>query len=247
MKKLLTIAALFILVLALTACSDSPAPLITPHVPDTVQDDYDTNDYDEYHYEEYHNDDSTLESDTDYEGDYESDFILDDNPWDNMPVFGSMTGTVVRIATQYTDPPSYAFYLEGESGSAVLITDFNTFFLGEIPEVGDTITGFHLMTTFMRAIYPPQYDVSVIVNGDFENIAVDRFDDELISYDGNLRLNIGEDTEIILQDGELFDCELAHRKLVVLFDISTRSIPAQTTPNKIIVLFEQFTTGPAFL
>ena len=99
----------------------------------------------------------------------------------------------------------------------------------------------------MGMIYPPQFTASVIINGDFINIAVDRFDDDLISYDGLLMLSIGDETEIILQDGELFDCELAHRKMVVLYDISTRSIPAITTPSKIIVLFERFATGPAFL
>jgi len=235
MKKLLTLATLLALTLVITACSNNPAPLLSPEPEVSITLDVVSTPPDDIILEEHENG-------------YEDDFIFDnDGLWNDMPTFGSITGTVVGIEAQYTYPPTYFFLIEGESGSANLMTHFNTFILGATPELGDTITGFYVMEPFMAAIYPPQFNTSVILNQDVISITVDRFDDDLISYDGFLRLNIGEETEIILQDGEPFDCELAHRKLVVLYDISTRSIPAQTTPTKIIVLFEQFTTGPAFL
>jgi len=240
MKKFLTLAALLIVVLTVAACSSNPAPLIAPE-PDVVsiEDDADT-------YE--HNNDIIQEADSDNYGELYSGLDFDNiNPWAEMPIFGSLTGEVVEVNVEYTYPPTYIFRIQGEGGSTNFIADFNTFFLGDMPIVGDTITGFYLMDVFIAAVYPPQFTASVIVNGEFGMIAVDRFDEELKSYDGFLMLNIDDETEIILQDGELFDCELAHRKLVVLYDISTRSIPAITTPNKIIVLFERFTTGPAFL
>jgi len=238
MKKLLTLVALLLLVLAITACSDSPAPLMAPDSEGVSGIDYDAD----------ASNDFTLEADdNDYNFDLDTDYGFGEEIWDDMPTFSSLAGEVVEINVDYSDPPVYTFLIKGENGSANLITNFNTFFLGEKPEVGDTITGFYIPEVFMALIYPPQFNTSVIVNGEFGNIAVDRFNEELISYDGFLMLNIGEDTEIILQDGEAFDCELAHRKLVVLYDISTRSIPAMTTPNKIIVLFEHATTGPALL
>jgi len=246
MKKLLTFAATLILLMALAACSSNPAPLIAPQ-PDAgavlgTADNY--NDDDAIYEEDYEYCDEP-DFDVDDENGYGYDFDFD--PWEDMPVFGSWTGEVVEISVEYSSPPTYTFLLSTENGSANFITNFNTFFLGDIPEVGDTITGFHLMDTFMTMIYPPQFNASVIVNGEFYNIHVDRFDDELISYDGNLMLNIGDETEIILQDGEPYDGELAHRKLVIVYDISTRSIPARTTPSQIIVLFEHAVTGPAFL
>ena len=239
MKRLLTLAALLIFVLVLAACSDSPAPLIAPE--DGVAGiDYDVSEDLAQEEEGY---------DYGYDYDFDLDFDLGGGEiWDDMPTFSSWTGEVTEISIYESDPPAYIFLIQGENGSANLITNFNTFFLGEMPEVGDTITGFYMPEAFMALIYPPQFNTSVIVNGEHSyNIAVDRFDEDLISYDGFLMLNIGDDTEIILQDGEAFDCELAHRKLVVLYDISTRSIPAITTPSKIIVLFENITTGPATL
>ena len=234
MKKLIILAAALVLLLALAACSNSPAALAPPVPEPGEAQDIDVDESADYEYD--------LEMDEDFEF---GDVLWPDMA--DMDVFGSWTGTVVEIAVQWTDPPLYIFKLEGDGGSANFIADFNTFTLGSAPEVGDTITGFFLMDMPMAMIYPPQYNVSVIANGEFTNLHVDRFDEELVSYDGSLMLNIDGDTEIILQDGEPFDCELAHRKLVVVYDISTRSIPAQTTPSKIIVLFERFATGPAFL
>jgi len=242
MKKLICLATILIIVLVLSACSNNPAPLIAPP-PDASPDGVGV----EHVPGEDISDDSEYEPDYDYNGEY--DFGFDDgfDPWADVPIFGSWTGEVVEISVEYSYPPTYTFLLQSESGSVNFIADFNTFTLGETPEVGDTITGFYLLAGMpMALIYPPQFNVSAIVNGEFDNIHVDRFDDELVSYDGNLRLNIGDETEIILQDGEPFECELAHRKLVVVYDISTRSIPAMTTPSRIIVLFEHAVTGPAF-
>ena len=68
------------------------------------------------------------------------------------------------------------------------------------------------------------------------SIKVDRFGQTLLSSDQTLKLNIGDTTEIILQDGKPFAGELANRDLVVFYDVATRSIPAQTTPQKVVVL-----------
>ena len=226
MKKFLTLAVLIIAILGLAACNNGVAPL-APNVPD------------ENVYDPYYGKDVT-------DGDYNPGDAI----WpgmDDQGEFGSISGTVVEVSTEYSYPPTHIFRLEGENGIVNFIADFNTFILGEMPVVGDTITGFFSLDMPMAMIYPPQYNLSVIVNGDFNNVAVDRFDGDLVSFDGNLKLEIGADTEIILQDGEPFDCILAGRKLVVVYDISTRSIPAITTPSQVIVLFERFATGPAFL
>ena len=242
MKKFIILAAALIMVFALTACDGNEPAALAPGDNDDNLVFVDTDE-----------DLVFIDADDDqdfYEpGDYGYDYIPEcDFLWDAPETFGSWTGTVVEIETEYSDPPVTFFRLEGESGSATFMADFNHFVLGEMPEVGDTITGYYLLDMPMAMIYPPQYNVSVIVNGNFLGVHVDRFGDDLLSYDGNLQLNIGDDTEIFLQDGEPIGAEyLAHRKLVVVYSISTRSIPPITTPEKIIVLFERFATGPAFL
>ena len=240
MKKFITFALVLVVMFVLAACSDEPAPLIAPEPDDA----YDVEEpADEHVYGELYDAVEIIGCELDAV-DLDEEFFFE---MDDLPVFGFWLGEVIEVVVDDSYPPIYTFHLEGVGGSATFIADFNTFFLGDIPEVGDYIVGYYLMDAPMIMIYPPQYNVSVIVNGEFLGVAVDRFDDELVSYDGFLKLNIDDNTEIILQDGEPFDGDLAHRKLVVLYGVSTRSIPAQTTPDKIIVLFEGFATGPALL
>jgi hypothetical protein len=88
-------------------------------------------------------------------------------------------------------------------------------------------------------IYPPQYEAKVIlVMNQVFNIKVDHFDKDLVSADGTLKLNISKETEVILENGTKFTGDLSNRKLVVFYDISTKSIPAQTSPLKVVVLSE---------
>lgn len=105
--------------------------------------------------------------------------------------------------------------------------------------VGETLTAYYDAEKPMILIYPPQISTEVAIVGEIDsNIKVDLFNDELVSADNFLKLNISEDTEIISEDGSKYEGELYNRKLVVLYGVSTKSIPAQTNPTKIIVLDE---------
>lgn len=105
---------------------------------------------------------------------------------------------------------------------------------------GTTITGFYDANVPVIMIYPPQYNAAVIV-GDAgkHQLKVAVFDDSLVSGDNSLKLNISADTKIMLKDGTVYNGELANRRLLVLYGRATKSIPAQTTPDRIIVLAEQ--------
>ncbi|HWQ75786.1 MAG TPA: hypothetical protein VN441_10755, partial [Syntrophomonas sp.] len=59
---------------------------------------------------------------------------------------------------------------------------------------------------------------------------------QLESSDGQLRLNLSPYTVIVLTNGQLFSRYPGNRDLIVIYGPSTRSIPAQTTPYRIIVL-----------
>jgi len=253
MKKFTNIAALVYLliamVFALTACNDGSVALAAGVDDDgivlindpyaTWSDDYDVNTGDEY----------------DFYG------------WDDMPnmdaIFNSVTGEVVSIydGANYGDK---LVLIEGEYGSTMLVTDFNTFFMGGAPEVGDTVTGIFVQEMFMAAIYPPHHNTAVVVNVDeiqedgIPFVFVSRFNEldsevfgdyaQLISTCGELVLTIGyEGTEVILQSGETFDGDIAGRKLVVTYARATFSIPPQTTPIQIVVLYERAVTGPEFV
>lgn len=164
-------------------------------------------------------------------------------------LFGSFGGTITEIAAYYetddkTERPGWYFVSvkdrDGQDGT-IAITD-KTFFATDAElTVGATIIGFYDMTAPMPAIYPPRYNAQVVAINlpDSESVKVDKFDDNLVSSDNMLRLNIADTTGITTQDGKSFDGSLADRTLVVFYTISTRSIPAQTTPDKIIVLSDE--------
>lgn len=96
-------------------------------------------------------------------------------------------------------------------------------------------------------ILPPQYQADVVIIRedeesflDFINVDTYFADGEMLVNAANtLALNISEDTEIIdLEENEVDADKLENNDLIVFYGASTRSIPAQTTPEKIVVLGE---------
>lgn len=129
--------------------------------------------------------------------------------------------------------------LENESGNIVnfVITPFTYFINHEQISVGDKVTGFYDAFAPAIMIYPPQYTALVVAkNSPLLNIEVDYFDYELVNSDNTLKLNLAPYTQIVLENGQTFDLSPANRNLIVVYGAVTRSIPAQTTPYKIIVM-----------
>ncbi|KNF09711.1 copper amine oxidase domain-containing protein [Gottschalkia purinilytica] len=155
---------------------------------------------------------------------------------------GSVTGKVTKI-TDFKGVKGSKYVLLENEGEVVanLIVSNDTYVVNnDEVAVGSVITAFYDKNRPMIMIYPPQYETeAIVVNSEDKNVKVDTFDKDLISSDNSLKLNISDDTDIISQDEKRFDGELANRKLVVIYDKTTRSIPAQTTPDKIVVLFEK--------
>lgn len=87
-------------------------------------------------------------------------------------------------------------------------------------------------------IYPPRYQAAVVVpeRTDGMNVTVGYFDRELINEDMSLQLKPGPDTQVYTVNHQKYFGELDEHDLVVYYGNTTRSIPAQTTPETIIVL-----------
>lgn len=162
------------------------------------------------------------------------------------PYFSPFSGTVKEIKDFAGDEGSKIVLLENQEGVlANFIISDHTYILDEDEiRVGSNITGYFKTDAPILMIYPAQYNAEVITADDSEqNVKVDIFDKEYISSDKSLKLNISDDTEIFSREGEKFEGNLANKKLIVTYDISTKSIPAQTVPTKIIVLGEDTSAG----
>ncbi|MFS0690346.1 hypothetical protein AB1K89_14020 [Sporosarcina sp. 179-K 8C2 HS] len=162
-----------------------------------------------------------------------------------MTNFLSASGRVTRIddfSIMQNDPQSGCyklFSLMGNDGSIVnFVVEPTTYFVEHVKvKVGDFVTGFFDADAPVPLIYPPQYRAIVMArdNADYF-VKVSFFNSQLISSDGNLKLNLSRQTEIVLENGQEFNGNPANRNLVVIYGASTRSIPAQTTPYEIVVL-----------
>lgn len=93
-------------------------------------------------------------------------------------------------------------------------------------------------------IMPPQYQANIIIvlDPDAEEAGftcADTFimvEDMLTGAGNTLALNLTENVEIVGREGEPTQEDLENKDLLVFYGASTRSIPAQTTPTKIVVL-----------
>lgn len=165
------------------------------------------------------------------------------------PQIGSISGTVTEIFDYYDQDnkivanKKFVLVIDRNDGISCFVVDADTYFitgkgLSEL-RIGDIFTGFYDATLPMIMIYPPQYHpIAVAVNPpvDMYIIKVDKFDDDLISSDNQLKLTLSEETKILTKDGASYNGDLPGLTLAVIYHESTKSIPAKTTPSRIIVL-----------
>lgn len=125
----------------------------------------------------------------------------------------------------------------GLGASVNFVVSPTTYFIDhEMVSVGDQITGYYDGNAPVPLIYPPQYRALVMVKENpYQHVKVDYFNTQLESQDGQLKLNLSPYTPIVLTNGQAFTHTPTNRNLIVIYGPTTRSIPAQTTPYKIVV------------
>lgn len=126
----------------------------------------------------------------------------------------------------------------GYGNSVNFVVEPTTYFVDHVMvTLGDIVTGFYDANAATVLIFPPQFRALVIAKDSlYQNVKVDYFNNNLVSSDNNLKLNISPWTQIVLENGQSFTNSLTNRNLIVVYGATTRSIPAQTSPYKIIVM-----------
>lgn len=162
-----------------------------------------------------------------------------------MVKFQPFSGTVTMINDFSVSPNSESegcykvmSLVDGSGRQVNFIVEPKTYFLDHaMVAVGDRVTGYYDADAPVPMIYPPQYRALVMVKETpSQNVKVDFFNSQLVSSDGMLKLNLSPGTQILLENGQRFTKSPANRNLIVVYGPSTFSIPAQTTPYRIIVL-----------
>ncbi|WP_002150664.1 hypothetical protein [Bacillus cereus] len=161
-----------------------------------------------------------------------------------MKNFQSVEGTITMIndfATGSNEEMGCNKLISVNNGYGTLINFVvkpNTYFIDYATVViGDKVSGFYDANAPVPLIFPPQFQAIVMAKyKPHQNVKVDYFNEQLESGDGKLKLNISPSTQILLTNGQFFTGNLVNRNLIAIYGITTMSIPAQTTPYKIIVL-----------
>ncbi|MDX5476792.1 MAG: hypothetical protein LPK00_14760 [Bacillaceae bacterium] len=158
--------------------------------------------------------------------------------------FGAFRGRVTNIGDFIVSQNGESegcykiFTLEDGNGGIVnFVVSPSTYFVDQVTvNIGDIVTGYYDVNSPVPLIYPPQYRAIIMVkDSPYFNVKVDFFDNQLVSSDGQLRLNVSPNTQIVAQNSQTFTSNPANRNLIVIYGPSTFSIPAQTTPYRIIV------------
>ncbi|MGE7091565.1 stalk domain-containing protein [Lysinibacillus sp. NPDC048646] len=160
---------------------------------------------------------------------------------DPVHIFNNTYGTVDHV--NVAENTTYYTIKDGEYSNILEVTKETLVFdnTGKKVELkkGDKVVAYTFANKPQKAIYPPQLnpDVVIVETETAGLVEVDYFFEDLTNTYDILKLNIGENTELLNIKGEkVTEKELAEKHLVVFYTVSTKSIPAQTTPSKVIIL-----------
>lgn len=164
-----------------------------------------------------------------------------------MSQYTPTTGTILNI--QWTDSPfaqkdcSLRLVLQTmDQGIVHMTVSGSTYVVDSQPlRIGDQVTCFYSLWAPVALIYPPLYQAVIVVPASAGRYStLDVFtqmsgSQQLTNSDDTLRLNLSRQTQITLPNGQIFGGSLSGKLLLVIYSATTRSIPAQTTPERILV------------
>lgn len=102
---------------------------------------------------------------------------------------------------------------------------------------GLSVAAFYDRSLPVPLIFPPQYTAQLVtVLGRNEQVMLNFFDNNLLAADRSLQLNVTRDTPVETVNGQNVSCRLGNRTLLVYYTMTTRSIPPQTSPARVVVL-----------
>lgn len=149
----------------------------------------------------------------------------------------SVIGTIINI-TQGNDCCSQRISLRVGNGIVNFMVDSGTLVIDSRQlRPGMKVAAFYDSSLPVPMIFPPQYRAQIVTAlGRNEQISLNFFDRNLLAEDRSLQLNLAGNTNIETINGQRFTCNPGGQTLLVYYSVTTRSIPPQTTPRRIVVL-----------
>lgn len=166
--------------------------------------------------------------------------------YEYIPFYGVITevnsndGLTSILIENFNEEPydKMVFYI---SDDVVLVSDKTKDLADKntLTEGIEVVVYYHKDTPILES-YPARAGCNVVVikkNEEPTNVEVFRFDENLLSSDRILRISPDENTAIVDTKGNSLTVEdIKNRDAIVFYSIATLSIPAQTVPEKVILL-----------
>ena len=163
----------------------------------------------------------------------------------NQVTVTDVTEEFIQTTTDVNDAENYENTINYVPTEDTLVFDAqgNKLSISDV-KAGDLLTVYTGAYTPAVLIMPPQYQAEIIIIEDPEAespvfTCADTFvmkDEMLVGLGNTLALNMSEDVEVVDREGQTCEAELENMNLLVFYAESTKSIPAQTTPLKVVLL-----------
>ena len=151
--------------------------------------------------------------------------------------YEAVIGTILNMAGG-NDCCSQMMSLRTNNGIINFMVGPDTRIIDNRPlRAGLRVAAFYDTSLPVPLIFPPQYQaqiVTVLVRD--EQVMLNDFDRNLVARDNSLQLNVARNTGIETINGQSVSCNLGNQTLLVYYTTTTRSIPPQTTPRRIVVM-----------
>ena len=151
--------------------------------------------------------------------------------------YTGITGIIERIEPLRSECCNQMISLRTIDGMINFVLSPGTYVTDNTPlRAGMRVTAFYDMNQPVPLIYPPQYQAAFIARTEpGENVMVAYFNERLLSSENPLQLNMSPNTRVTTANGQRYVCGIGNNLLMVYYSATTRSIPPQTTPERIIV------------
>lgn len=151
--------------------------------------------------------------------------------------FVPVVGTIINI-TRGNDCCSQMISIREGSGIVNFMVSPETLVIDNRQlRIGLRVAAFYDSSLPVPLIFPPQYRAQIVtVLGRNEQVMLNHFDRNLVADDRTLQLNLSGNTVIKTVNGQNFECSPGNQDLLVYYTATTRSIPPQTAPRRIVVL-----------
>ncbi len=149
-----------------------------------------------------------------------------------IPVIG------VILSVSQMDCCNQILSLNTENGVIQFVITPNTYVVNSTSlRAGMRVVGFYDGNLPTPLIFPPRYQAEIISQlRPNEQVTLRYFDQNLVAADNSLQLTPDRRTTVVTANGQRFTCSPGGQMLLVYYTTTTRSLPPQTVPRKIVVL-----------